>query len=168
MHLLNKHKQYTQQGGFTLIELMVTVAIIAILVAVAAPSFTDSITRSKVKSSYDQLSSLLMFAKTEAVTRGVNVTATYASTGDINVRYTDSKNNIVKLRTASLSDGRVKFGIDPSSTTAITFLPSGQLSGNATITITSCDAGKKLKKRQIIISPVGRITNKITADDCDL
>jgi type IV pilus assembly protein PilE len=44
--------------GFTLIELMITIAIIAILTAVAFPSYTDYVTRSKLAEAYAHLADL--------------------------------------------------------------------------------------------------------------
>jgi prepilin-type N-terminal cleavage/methylation domain-containing protein len=44
--------------GFTLIELMITVAVIAVLAAIALPSYNDYITRSKLTEAHSNLSDL--------------------------------------------------------------------------------------------------------------
>jgi type IV pilus assembly protein PilE len=46
-----------QEHGFTLIELMVTVAVVAILASIAMPSYSDYILRSKIPAGLDTLAS---------------------------------------------------------------------------------------------------------------
>jgi len=44
--------------GFTLIELMITIAVIAVLSAIALPAYTDYVTRSKLAEAYAHLADL--------------------------------------------------------------------------------------------------------------
>lgn len=56
--------------GFTLLELIMTLAIVAILVSAAAPSFSNLIESNKVKRLATEIEWLLVQAKSEAVMRG--------------------------------------------------------------------------------------------------
>jgi prepilin-type N-terminal cleavage/methylation domain-containing protein len=67
--------------GFTLIELMVAIAILAILVTMAAPSFSSFIDKYRVKRAADTLSAFLINTKSEAIKRNTRVRAVFQSTG---------------------------------------------------------------------------------------
>lgn len=67
--------------GFTLTELMVTVAIIGIVASLAVPSFQDMIERSRLKEAVESLRSDLMFARTEAIKRSVGINVAIVENG---------------------------------------------------------------------------------------
>lgn len=54
------------ERGFTLIELMVVVVLLAILAALAVPSFRTMIANNKVAAASSDLQNLLLFARSEA------------------------------------------------------------------------------------------------------
>lgn len=60
-------------NGFTMIELVVAMGILAILVALAAPSFTSVINNNRLSSSANELLTTLQYARGEAVRRNSNV-----------------------------------------------------------------------------------------------
>lgn len=62
-----------RDAGFTLIELMVTVAMLAILAALATPSFRELIEAQRLRDTSFGLVSDLTLARSEAIKRGGNV-----------------------------------------------------------------------------------------------
>lgn len=76
LHDQMRDKAWLRSGnsGFTLLELMVGVAIAAILAVLAAPSFNDLIASNRAKNISSELFSSLLRARSEALTRNANVT----------------------------------------------------------------------------------------------
>lgn len=68
--------------GFTLIELMVTISVLAIVLAVAVPSFQDMVRRNRLTSDTNNLVSALATARSEAIKRGSVVTVCKTSNPD--------------------------------------------------------------------------------------
>jgi len=62
-----------QQRGFTLVELMITIAVAAILLMIGIPSFQNAINTSRLNGAANELLSDLMFARTSAISQGQRV-----------------------------------------------------------------------------------------------
>ena len=62
-----------RQAGFTLVELMIVVALVAILLALAAPSFRETIARNRLEGVAGELSTDFQYARSEAVARNAQV-----------------------------------------------------------------------------------------------
>jgi type IV fimbrial biogenesis protein FimT len=70
-----------QSGGFTLVELMVTIAVLAILVSLALPSFRDFAERSSLRGVADNVVQLIGTARTEAIKRDALVRVDFRQVG---------------------------------------------------------------------------------------
>ncbi|AYN97325.1 MULTISPECIES: GspH/FimT family pseudopilin [Pseudomonas] len=71
--------RYRGSLGFTLIELMVVVALVAVVATIAMPQFSLLIQSNQVQSTSNELYGALMYTRGEAVARGVPVTITAPS-----------------------------------------------------------------------------------------
>lgn len=79
MKFLAAFNGHRQQTGFTLVELLITVAIAAILAALAAPSFQTLMARQRIKTGSADLVSHLTLSRSEAIKQNSDVTMTSAS-----------------------------------------------------------------------------------------
>jgi len=73
--------QVNGSRGFTLIELMVTIAVLAIVVTIGVPSFRNIIVSNSVAFDRDEFFTLVTFARSEAIKRGTAITICKSSNG---------------------------------------------------------------------------------------
>lgn len=128
-------------NGFTLIELMVVVALAAILAAIAAPSFKGFVSGQRVKTATSDFAMAAIFARSEAIKRNADVTITSATSGA-----TGWKDGwTVAVGGTSLSQQQAYAGVSfAGPTTAITYNRSGRLIATVdTMTITGADGSAR-------------------------
>ena len=123
--------------GFNLIELMIVVAIIAILTVVALPGFSGMLQNSNTRSAADSIENGIRFAQAEAVRLNRIVTFTPASNGSWTVTYTqitgvDSGSNMLQTQPSTYSSTLLV-----SPTTAISFNGLGRAGTGSTFSATT-------------------------------
>lgn len=116
------------QLGVTLIELMITLAVLAILVVLALPGYTRWIQNSQIRTASDAILNGLQLARAEAVQRNANVVFAFTSgTGWM----VTSSNTVVQSRSAGEGSRNVVRTVAPATATRVTFNGLGRLGTNA-------------------------------------
>lgn len=175
---MNIHTKYNK--GFTLIEMLITVAIVSILASIALPSFSKLIERNRITTATNELVSNLLLTKSEALKRSNSVTLCpstnqstcsenkdysagwiiYLDCGDIGKRVTtkiddcgpNEKEDIIKV-----GDSLDAVNLENNVRNHITFNYTGRPAGVSTFSIgKSADAITKT----ISINLVGRVKVK--------
>lgn len=68
--------------GFTLLEILVAIAILALLIGLAVPNLRSTIQNNRVTATTNEFTSSFQFARSEALKRGVPVSVCAADTAD--------------------------------------------------------------------------------------
>jgi type IV fimbrial biogenesis protein FimT len=150
-----------KQHGFTLIELMVVVALAAMMAALATPSFKSFIASQRVKTAASDFAMTAIFARSEAIKRNSDVTITAVSSGATG--WQDGWT--VSTGTTELSKQQSYTGVTFSGpTSAVTYQSTGRLSASvATMKITGQDGSVRCIAFDLSGMPK---SSKSTTGDC--
>lgn len=147
-------------SGFTLIELIITLAVGAVVVTIAVPAFTNVIKSNRLTAQVNMFVTSMNYARSEAINRRQNYSVV-AENGDWTQGWTIQDAGGNPVRTSPALHATSHFDTDQGIAT-FTYLPNGRISGGTigsdVDTLTMCDDRTNERGRQITISPAGRIT----------
>lgn len=167
--------------GFTVVEVMITLVVAAVLLTLAAPAFTDLIANNRLRSEVYALRGLLMEARSEALTERNNVTvcrsgdglgcngtwrngyiAFFDNNGDGVV---DEGERIILARTPDTRRIDIRFSNEANRVVFNSRGNAHTAAGSFNGTFTLCDERGAAAAAGLIITPVGTLTAAIDKDD---
>lgn len=153
--ITEKHRS----SGFTLIELMIVLALVAIIASFAVPSFSTMVANGRIASYSNDVVGVLAYARAEAIKRGRSVRVSPATGTDWTsgaVAWTDQNSDGARQATEVLRQtSSVPGSVSLTSTGAVVFTGGGFSSTTPTLTI--CDDRSGETGREITITAGGRI-----------
>ena len=110
--------------GFTLVELMIVVALVAITATIAVPNFNNLIQNNRVQSQAEDLNALFQYARSESAIRKRSVTVSIDdSTGEVVVSAGDGsvlRDTTLDLKAIGLAASHDSLTYRPNGTSSVT------------------------------------------------
>ncbi|MBY6191835.1 GspH/FimT family pseudopilin [Microbulbifer agarilyticus] len=179
-----------KQQGLTLIELLVTMTVFAVVVGIAIPSFNSMVQNTRSATLGEEILGALQYARSEAIKRGERVTLCGSSDGtDCDGGWAD--NWIVVVDTAATDDAAspivansaavLRFWEAPGNGATVTATQGGSspsfvrftrqgtlgLSGTGEVTLnTSFNGCSSNSARQITVGAAGMLSTKRSTSGC--
>ncbi|MEZ5447076.1 MAG: GspH/FimT family pseudopilin [Gammaproteobacteria bacterium] len=162
-----------KSDGFTIVELMITILVLAVLISLGAPNLQQMIVNNRLTTEVNSLVAGLQYARSEALRRNTAVTIGAASTnwsGGWNVWIdTDTDNAVDSTETLLRSQSAQASGYTiqpPSSVTtspaALRFNPNGTIANASPLVTEVCKSG--VVGRVVTVSLVGQVQTSNTKD----
>lgn len=151
-------KYSLRQSGFTLIELMITVAIIGIIASMAAPAMTEQIASMRHKETVNLLENALRQARTDALIYRIDIAVTIDNVKKTITTTSARKGTATVVQNYNKNTNITK--IDGVGAMKVTFNPAK--TANAS-TFGVCYANRKSQRPSVTVNQTANISTSITA-----
>ena len=177
--LLKVRIKSVHQQGFTLIELMITLAVLAVILSLAAPSFVTFINNNRVTGATNDLIASFSLARIEAIKSNAtaliqskNGSADWAGGHRIGIDLNNDGDILDAnelLRNVDAPHSSVTMTSASSALSEVSYKPNGGVTAVTTITIDSRPSGDcdpYVKQREIQLGLSGSSTLTVSARAC--
>nr|HIA89062.1 prepilin-type N-terminal cleavage/methylation domain-containing protein [Gammaproteobacteria bacterium] len=156
----------TRCGGFTLIELMITIALGAIVMGIGVPSYQDFVVKNRIQTQASEIRSSLAMARVEAIRRGLRVRVCPGQDRCVGANWHDGWNSFVDKNSDNNIDPNetqleVHIRLDGGSTLTganhVIFKSDGTASKARILNLCTADGDDSPHRRGIHVSNVGRV-----------
>lgn len=177
LRLHRGHSSIPAARGFTTLELIVVVAILAVLAALAGPSMVPIIERWRVRQAVEEMTATIAYARSEAIRRGGNVSVSRstpgadecplsASAADWRCGWTVSDGADVLRVTSPLYGVSVTNADATGASFVLTRWGDLTAGGTLTFVVASTRAGSTVKSA-VCMGGGGRVRSKAGSTTCD-
>ncbi|MGH7364783.1 MAG: GspH/FimT family pseudopilin [Candidatus Rokuibacteriota bacterium] len=149
--------QRARQAGYSLVELIITAAMISIVASFAFPSFLNYYRSANVRAAAQTVSAVLNQGRQLAIKNNLRLVAVCSTTSTIQFREDDCSGAAIPVvgLTDAANNVKVPAGVSLTTTASATFANLGNAAPGATYTVTDSASGRTLT---VTVAPSGRIT----------